>query len=53
LARLSPNDPHLIALLEVWDRLPDGGRKLLRQTAETLAGVLPSRGKKPSSFTKP
>jgi hypothetical protein len=41
LARLSPDDADLTAVLALWDRLPAGGRKLLRQTAETLAGALP------------
>jgi hypothetical protein len=40
------SDPDLTALLALWDRLPDGGRKLLRQTAETLAGALPRKGSK-------
>jgi hypothetical protein len=42
LARLSPDDRNLTALLAVWDRLTDDGHKLLRQTAITLAGTLPS-----------
>lgn len=28
----------LVALLAIWDRPPEGGRKLLRQTAKTLVG---------------
>jgi hypothetical protein len=36
-------DPDLAALLALWDRLPEGGRKLLRQTAETLAETLPAK----------
>ena len=40
LAQESPNDPDLAALLALWDRLPEGGRKLLRQTAEALMGTL-------------
>jgi hypothetical protein len=43
LARESPNDPDLTVLLELWDRLPEPGRKLLRQTAETLVGTLPMK----------
>ena len=46
LARESQKDPDLAALLAAWDRLPDGGRKLLRQTAEALAGTLPRKGRK-------
>jgi hypothetical protein len=38
-------DPDLAALLAVWDRLPEGGRTLLRQTAEALTGTLPRNGK--------
>jgi hypothetical protein len=40
LGRLSPIDPDLSALLDLWGRLPKCGKKLLRQTAETLAGTL-------------
>jgi transcriptional regulator of acetoin/glycerol metabolism len=38
-----PNDPDLARLLELWGRLPEGGRRLLRQTAETLCGALPGK----------
>jgi hypothetical protein len=43
LARLSLNDADLTALLALWDRLPESGRKLLRRTAETLAGTLTAK----------
>ena len=36
---LAASDPDLATLLDLWPMLPDGGRKLLRQTAETLAGT--------------
>jgi hypothetical protein len=44
LARESENDPDLARLLELWERLPEGGRRLLRQTAETLCGELSRAG---------
>jgi hypothetical protein len=34
-------DADLARLLELWSDLPEAGRKLLRTTAETLAGQLP------------
>jgi hypothetical protein len=34
------SDPDLARLLELWERLPEAGRKLLRQTAETICGEL-------------
>jgi hypothetical protein len=46
LARESEKDADLARLLELWERLPEGGRRLLRQTAETLCGELPRAGRK-------
>ena len=37
LAREVEKDPDLVRLVELWERLPEAGRKLLRQTAETFA----------------
>src|SRR5262245_51502232 len=39
----APVHPDLAALLALWDRLPEAGRKLLRQTAETLAAQPPPK----------
>ena len=38
--------PDFVALAELWPALPEGGRKLLRQTAEALAGKLPAKRKR-------
>jgi hypothetical protein len=43
LARESQNDPDLAALLALWDRLPERGRRLLRETAEAMTGTLPGK----------
>jgi hypothetical protein len=40
LAREAEKDPDLARLMELWERLPKRGRKLLRQTAETIFGEL-------------
>jgi hypothetical protein len=47
LTREPPNrneiDPDLSKLIALWPALPEGGRKLLRQTAEALTGKLPRK----------
>ena len=45
LARESQNDRELAALFALWPKLPESGRKLLLQTAETLTGTLPMHAK--------
>ncbi len=40
LARETENDPDLARLVELWEQLPQAGRKLLRQAAETICGEL-------------